>query len=121
MKTRQINFIWVKLETDQGLLSNFLRKKLNPLKLHISQFNDIPYKTEARFLPIHCKVKFVDGQEYETQQMPQATQCRFNHDHVFLVGKQNDPVALKEMFATKVIKVFLLDNEELTEEPRLFP
>ena len=34
------------------------------------------------------------------------------HEHVFLVGKGNDPVALKELLATKTVKCYLHDNDE---------
>jgi len=47
--------------------------------------------------------------------VPQHTTCKFNHTHVILVGK-HDPVILKELLATKVMKVFLHDTDEFNQE-----
>jgi hypothetical protein len=43
--------------------------------------------------------------------MPQQADCRFKQKHVFLVGR-HDPVLLKEMLATKLVRVFVHDNDE---------
>ena len=48
--------------------------------------------------------------------MPQASACKFNHEHVFLIGKQNDPIALREQLATKMVKVYLHDSDEYRRE-----
>jgi hypothetical protein len=50
---------------------------------------DIPFKTEHRFKPITAKVEFVDGLSFTTGEMPQQANCRFQHKHVFLVGKHD--------------------------------
>ena len=48
--------------------------------------------------------------------MPQQPHCRFNQKHVFLVGR-HDPVLLKEMMATRLVRVFLHDcDEEVPED-----
>jgi hypothetical protein len=41
------------------------------------------------------------------------------HKQVFLVGK-HDPVSFKEMLATKLVRVFLHDCDEYTNEPAKF-
>jgi len=43
--------------------------------------------------------------------MPQASTCKFNYKHVFLIGTL-DPVILKEMLATRQVEVYLHDCEE---------
>ena len=46
--------------------------------------------------------------------MPQQADCRFKQKHVFLVGK-HDPVLLKEMLATQLIRVFVHDSDEFVD------
>lgn len=48
-------------------------------------------------------------------EMPQQPSCRFEQKNVFLLGKQ-DPTQLKEMLATKLVRVFLHDCEEYVSE-----
>ena len=90
----------INITSDQPLLSPYLRKKLNPLQIDICVAKDVPFKTEPKFKPIFATCKFIDGRDFKTAEMPQASVCRFNQKHVFLVGKI-DPVILKEMFATR--------------------
>ena len=102
----------IEIECDQPLLSPFLRKKLNPLSFQLKGFKDIPAKSDPKFKPIYSTVKFVDDSIFKTREMPQQRDCRFMHEHVYLVGKENDPVALKERLATKTVKCYLHDNDE---------
>ena len=32
---------------------------------------DVPYKTEPKFKPIYCQLRFIDGQSFRTQEFPQ--------------------------------------------------
>jgi|TARA_B110000285_G_C15078466_1_gene592100 hypothetical protein len=47
--------------------------------------------------------------------MPQASECRFNQKHVFLLGDL-DYVKLKEMLATNIVTVELHDNDEYMDD-----
>ena len=40
------------------------------------------------------------------------------HEHVYLMGKINDPVTVKERFSTKTVKVFLHDNDEYRKDSK---
>jgi hypothetical protein len=71
LKPMSLHYLTLKVSSDQPLLSEFLRKKLNPLQLNLIACKDIPYKTEHRYKPIHCVVKFVDGKSFRTQDHPQ--------------------------------------------------
>jgi len=42
-------------------LSEFYRKKLNPLQINLVSVKDIPFKTEAKYMPIFAKLVFVDN------------------------------------------------------------
>ncbi len=108
MSLHYLNF---KITSDQPLLSDFMRKKLNPLQIHLLACKDIPYKTEHKFKPIHCQVKFIDGKSFKTLDFPQQPFIKFMHKHVFLVGL-HDPVMFRELLATHVVKVDLHDCDE---------
>lgn len=60
----------ITIQSPQPMLSEFLRKKLNPLQLQLVACKDIPYKTESKFKPIYCVVKFVDGRTFSTLDFP---------------------------------------------------
>jgi hypothetical protein len=111
LKIMQLHYLTVKIQSDQQLLSDFLRKKLNPLQLNLLACKDIPYKTEHRFKPIHCVVRFIDGRSFRTLDHPQQPFIKFLHKHVFLLGL-HDPVMLKELLATQVVRVDLHDCDE---------
>lgn len=115
LQTMAIHYLNVKVESDQPLLSDFLGKKLNPLQINLVAIKDIPYKVEPRFKPIYATCEFVDGQTFTTREMPQQPSCRFQQKHVFLVGK-HDPVLLKEMLATRLVRVYLHDCDEFVSE-----
>ena len=42
-------------------MSEFYRKKLNPLQINLVSVKDIPFKTEAKYMPIFAKLVFVDN------------------------------------------------------------
>lgn len=116
LKTLQIQQLTINLEFDVPLLSNYLRKKLNPLQLTVLGFKDVPAKTGPEYKPIYSSVQFVDGTEYKTHEVPQSSTCKFNHQHVYLVGRF-DAAQIKELFATKLIKIYLHDSDEYNSEP----
>ena len=82
-------------------------------------FREIPLKSDPKYLPIFATVKFVEGSSYITHELPQSTAAKFDHQHVFLLGV-NDPIQLRELLATKTVKILLHDNEESTEEKQDF-
>ena len=109
----ELLYLNITLETDRPLLTNYLRKKLNPLQVNLVACKSIPYKTEPRFKPVHAVFSFIDGRKFQSQEMPQQAACRFQHKHVFLVGEM-DHVLLLEDLATKVVTVELHDCDEST-------
>lgn len=111
MKTLQIHYLNVTIQSEQSMLSEFIRKKLNPLQINLVACKDIPFKTEPKYKPIFAVCKFVDDRQFSTLEMPQQSFCKFVHRHVFLVGLL-DPVLFKEMLATKIVKVNLHDCDE---------
>ena len=114
LKTLPIEYLTINVQSDRPLLSEYLRRKLNPLQINLVCCKDIPFKTEPRFKPVYASLEFVDGKKFKTLEMPQQPACRFMHKHVFLAG-MHDPVMLKEMLATKLVKVYLHDNDEYVD------
>jgi len=104
----------LKIESDQPLLSPYLRKKLNPLQITIESFKDVPLKIEPCYKPVYSSLRFVDDSHYKTQEVPQAAACKFNHRHVVLLGL-SESTLMRELLETKTVKVFLHDNDEYTE------
>ena len=102
----------ITLEADKPLLSAWLRRKLNPMLVTIQAVKDVPSKeAPAKFKPVYCTVQNVDNETYQTQSLPQQSNCRFRHKHCLLVGK-NDAAQLKEWLASKPFRVYLHDNDE---------
>lgn len=93
------------------MLSEFLRKKLNPLAVNLVAIKDIPFKTEPKYKPIYAVCKFVDDRTFVTQEFPQQPFCKFMHKHVFLIGP-TDPILFKEFLNTKLLKIELHDCDE---------
>jgi hypothetical protein len=110
-----IHWINVHIKSELPLLTEFLRKKLNPMQINLITFKDVPFKTEPKYKPIFSSCEFVDGGSFNTLEMPQQATCRFMHKHVFLVGR-HDAVTFKEMLATRLVRVFLHDCDEYTNE-----
>jgi len=71
LKPQQIHSLSVSISSDKPLLSEFLRKKLNPLQVNLVACKDIPYKTHHKFKPIYSVFKFVNGQHFRTLELPQ--------------------------------------------------
>ena len=69
-QTQAIHYLNITVATDESVLTNFLRKKLNPLQVNLVACKSIPYKTEPRFKPIHAVFDFVDGRSFKTSDMP---------------------------------------------------
>jgi hypothetical protein len=46
------------------MLSEFLRKKLNPLQIELTGVKDIPFKTDLKYKPIFAVCKFVDEKSF---------------------------------------------------------
>ncbi len=72
LKPYPINYLKVNISTNTSLLSEFLRKKLNPLQIFILAAKDVPFKTEPKYLPVYTVCRFVDGQVLKTRGLPQA-------------------------------------------------
>jgi len=70
MKTIAIHYLEVKLVTQSGLLSTYLRKKLNPMMIRLASCKDIPFKSEPKYKPIFARVEFVDKTSFRTLEMP---------------------------------------------------
>lgn len=90
------------------MLSEFLRKKLNPLQVFILAAKDVPEKLDPKFLPIYTVCKFVDGRTFSTIKLPQTDFCKWMHKHVYLVGGK-DPHEFREQLASKTLDLELHD------------
>ena len=86
--------------------------------LTIVSFKDVPLKTDPSYKPIFSRVKFIDGTEFTTDEVPQSTSCKFEHEHVFLLGR-HDHVKVRELIATCLVKVYLHDCERFTDNPEI--
>ena len=116
LKVYSLNYLKINISTSTALLSEFIRKKLNPLQVNILAAKDVPYKTDPKYLPIYTVCKFVDGQQFTTRALPQADYCMWMHKHVWLTGHK-DPVEFSEQLASKTMKLELHDcDEEIKDE-----
>ena len=70
MKPIQLNSLTVKIQSEKPLLSDFYRKKLNPLQINLVSMKDIPFKTEHKYKPITATLQFIDGSNFKTLEMP---------------------------------------------------
>ena len=65
LKTPKLNHLKLSLTTTDPLLTDFYRKKYNPLELNILSAKDIPEKEGiSPYLPVFSVCRFVDGQNY---------------------------------------------------------
>lgn len=115
LKPMALNYLNFTVKADQPLLSDYFRKKLNPLQINLVSIKDIPFKTEPKYKPIYATLEFIDGTSFTSFEQPQQPHCRFLHRHVFLVG-QHDPVHFKELLATTPVRVILHDCDEYVSE-----
>ena len=115
VKIYSLNYLKLSITTDQPLLSEFIRKKLNPLQIFILAAKDVPAKTDLKYLPVYTVAKFVDGTEYNTSGLPQSDFCKWMHKHVILVGEK-DPVEFGEKLASRTLDLELHDCDEEIKE-----
>ena len=69
MSAMQIQYMSLRIHSETPLLSEFYRKKLNPLQINMVAIKDIPFKTEPKYRPIYATLEFVDGQSFSTLEM----------------------------------------------------
>lgn len=116
LKTPQVLWLKIKMSSNGALLSDFLRKKLNPMLITLEACKGIPLKSDPKFKPIFSRIQFVDGTIFKTEEFPQGSTCKFDAKFVTLLGKK-DPVLLREQISIKPVKVFLHDCEEYSKDP----
>lgn len=61
MRTMQLHYLNLRIHSETPLLSEFYRKKLNPLQVNLVAVKDIPFKTDPKYRPIYASLEFVDG------------------------------------------------------------
>ena len=66
----EIQYIEIKIKSEQPMLSEFYRKKLNPLIINLCAMKDIPFKTEPKYKPIFANLEMIDGTGFKTLEMP---------------------------------------------------
>lgn len=66
LKTKKINYLKLTLSTSGPFLTEFWKKKLNPLLVNIIAAKSIPQKSEEVYSPIYCVCKFNDDSEFKT-------------------------------------------------------
>ena len=62
----QIHYLTLQIISEQPMLSDYLRKKLNPLLINLVAIKDIPFKTEPKYKPIYAVCRFVDDKSFTT-------------------------------------------------------
>ena len=62
LKCLEIDYLDLRITSDKAMLSDFLRKKLNPMQINLVSVRDIPFKTDPKFKPIYATLHFLDGQ-----------------------------------------------------------
>ncbi len=70
LKSMEIHFLKFRIECETPMLSEFYRKKLNPLQINLVACKDIPYKVEPKYKPIYSVCRFVDEASFHTLDMP---------------------------------------------------
>ena len=66
----ELHYLEIRVKSEQPMLSEFYRKKLNPLLINLVSFKDIPFKTEPKYKPIFASLDFIDGSNFTTLEMP---------------------------------------------------
>ena len=69
MKSMSLDYLKLQIRSEQPMLSEFYRKKLNPLQINLVAVKDIPFKSEPKYKPIFSVVNFVDGRNFTTLEM----------------------------------------------------
>ncbi len=64
-----LHYLNLSIRCDKPLLSEFYRKKLNPLQINLVSVKDIPFKTEPKYKPIYATLEFIDGSSFSTLEM----------------------------------------------------
>lgn len=71
MKTMELHYLEIKIKSEQPMLTEFYRKKLNPMVINLVACKDIPFKTEPKYKPIFANCEMIDGSGFKTLEMPQ--------------------------------------------------
>jgi hypothetical protein len=66
----EILFLNISISSSEPVLSDFMRKKMNPLMVNLVACKDIPYNVEPQYKPIFSYFTFVDGRKFKTTEMP---------------------------------------------------
>jgi len=70
IKCEALEYLDLHISSEKPMLSDFYRKKLNPLQINLVSLKDIPFKTEPKYKPIHATLRFLDGQSFDTVALP---------------------------------------------------
>ena len=70
MKTMEIEYLEIKIKSEQPMLTEFYRKKLNPMVINLVSMKDVPFKTEPKYKPIYATLEMIDGTGFKTLEMP---------------------------------------------------
>ena len=68
LKAMPINYLTLMIKCELPLLSEFYRKKLNPMLINLVSIKDIPFKTEPKYKPIYSTLHFIDGSTFRTSE-----------------------------------------------------
>jgi len=64
LKPMSLNYLNLTIKSELPLLSDFYRKKLNPMQINLVSVKDIPFKTEPKYKPIYASLQFIDGSNF---------------------------------------------------------
>ena len=70
LKPMALNYLNLQIKSELPLLSEYYRKKLNPLQINLVSIKDIPFKTEPKYKPIYATLQFIDGSMFKTFEQP---------------------------------------------------
>ena len=71
LKPMALEHLHLTIRSEQPLLSDYYRKKLNPLQINLVSIKDIPFKTDPKYKPIYATLQFIDGSSFKTFEQPQ--------------------------------------------------
>ncbi len=115
LKDTKIEFIDVSIQVDKPLLSEWLHKKLNPMKFNLMGAKDLDHKQGMNYKPVYSVLDFYDGTRIFTREVPQHHFCKWAHQHTFLIGNE-DPVFMREMLESHAVKVEVHDTRQVMED-----